>query len=142
MMKAREMNPEIDRILKRCWLPEEDVVGHEIKEGIPGAVVEGILNKYAFHKLRLQEEKEKIADLLRMLPKEFFVVSQGGGGGWTFINACLTCDQEQWTGLHLYQERLFVLGMGLGWVPYTVKRELWPLLPGSVPYLTIKIADY
>ena len=97
-------------------------------------IVEGVGSTYRFDETKLESRKEDIISMLSELPKEFH---KNSGGGWSFLQACMDKDNNQWTGLHLQQDRLFCLGMAIGRVKYTMPREMWTILPGAVPYLTI-----
>jgi len=73
--------------------------------------IEGIAHSFRLSKSKLEEHKDEIKDMLSHLPKEFFT---GTGSGYTFLAACNDANGNQWTGLHLVMESLFVLGIGLG----------------------------
>lgn len=96
-------------------------------------VVDGIVSRYAFHPERLASERGNIARLLDGLDDSF---KSNGGGGMSFLNACMTKDGEHW-GEHPTMGMLFALGIGAGLCSYTLPREMWPVLPGGVPYITV-----
>lgn len=104
-------------------------------EEVDNIDIDGIAHRFRFNKAKLEEKKADILDMLHQLPKEFM---HDQGGGYSFLMACNNRDGVQWTGLHLIMEELFMLGMGCGVVDYLLPREIWPALPGSVPYLIIK----
>ena len=93
--------------------------------------VEGITSVYDFHPERLEEKRELVKGLLAELPEPF-------KQGWTFLNLCENKNGEQWTGLHRRCEQLVVLAIGLDLMEYSFKRERWFMLPGGVPYVTVK----
>lgn len=98
-------------------------------------IVGGILHKYALRRAKLDQHAEEIIEMLAELPLEF---RRNVGGGWSFLNACMTNDGEQWTGFHRTMEQLFVLGIGIGraqWVPS--QADLWGAFPGGVPYVQV-----
>jgi hypothetical protein len=99
--------------------------------------VDGIVHKVMLSKPKLTECKEQIEALLAELPDQF---QEGGGGGWSFLNACLDRHDVQW-GEHVDMERLFMLGMGIDKVVCQLPRELWVALPGGVPYYMVKKPD-
>jgi hypothetical protein len=101
-------------------------------------IVEGIMSKYGLHPQRLQNAESNIAKMLDQLPRQFKSSQSGGGGGWSFVNACDRDDGTQWTSMQRIMEMLFVLGMGVDKVVCPLPREMWPALPGGVPYYTIK----
>jgi len=54
------------------------------------------------------------------------------------LNACYTKAGEHW-GEHVSMDRLFTLGQAAGYVKCCLPRELWPALPGSMPYYVIDL---
>lgn len=122
----------VTEVTKACLYQDGEVTSEdEIPEG--SVVVAGILNSFAFHPERLESHREDVRSMLNQLPGEFI-----DGGGWSFLNMCLRKDGEQWTGLHLVQERLAALIIGLGygaWFPPT--RDSWGVMPGGLPYLVV-----
>ena len=96
-------------------------------------IVDGIVAKYAFHPERLQSERGNIASLLDGLEDSF---KSTGGGGMSFLNACMTKDGDHWAE-HQTMGMLFALGIGAGLCSYTLPRDMWSVLPGGVPYITI-----
>src|SRR5690242_7894118 len=58
----------------------------------------------------------------------------------SFLNMCMDRNENQWTGLHSEQEKLFCLGIASGWATCPLKRMLWPLLPGEVPYFRVELS--
>lgn len=116
----------VEAVITDCLFRDEE-------ELLDPTEVSGIVNKYAFHTERLQSHREDVKSMLHQLPDEFI-----NGGGWSFLNMCMTADGEQWTGLHLRQENLACMAIALGlgyWVP--VQRELWSAFPGGVPYFGV-----
>ncbi len=100
--------------------------------------VEGIVHNIGFHPGRLEGHRDEVVALLGELPTEFMGVERGGGGGWSFLNACNDRHGNLWTGMHLVMEQLFLLGIALGLAEYQLPREMWPVLPGGMPYIVIK----
>jgi hypothetical protein len=99
-------------------------------------VVEGVINKFVFDPKQLEKHKERITELLGELPVQF---RRDSGGGWSFLNACMTKDNKQWTGLHLRMEQLFALGMAIGKVKFQFPRSMWKILPGGMPYVVLDL---
>lgn len=97
--------------------------------------VEGIVHMSVFNKKALEEKRSDIESMLSQLPEGFH---EATGGGWSFLNACNRADGVQWTGLHLTMEKLMTMGIGLGVVSYVLPREMWPSLPGGMPYFVVK----
>lgn len=87
-----------------------------------------------FSKAAIAERRDAIHLMLLDLPVEF---QQDQGGGMSFLNACQDRDDNQWTGLHRTMGFLFGLGMAAGWVACPFPREMWPILPGGMPYYIV-----
>jgi len=96
--------------------------------------IEGIMGTYDFRKSKINEHAKDIANMLKELPDEF---QKDGGGGMSFLNACQNNTGEQWTGLHRRMEELFVLGIAANKVKSVMPRDLWPVLPGGMPYYVV-----
>jgi hypothetical protein len=103
----------------------------------PTVTVIGIVHNANFAMKRLDEHKEEIAGMLAQLPNEFRARELGGGGGWSFLNACQDRDGNQWTGLHLTMEQLVLLGLATGQVIFCMDRDMWDILPGGMPYFVV-----
>lgn len=96
-----------------------------------GVFVEGIRSS-AY--LDVTGKEQQISELLVELPNEF---QASKGGGWSFLNACLTRDGEQWTDLHLVMEKLFMLGIAAGKARWLMPRDMWKAFPGGMPYVVV-----
>ena len=94
---------------------------------------EGVLAKFGFHPERLAAHKAEIKELLFQLPEPF---QRGKGGGWSFLDACMTKDSVQW-GEHRDIDRLLVLGIATGQAKILVPRDLWKRMPGRMPYFEV-----
>lgn len=129
----------VERVYAACLYTDEETAGWDgTAEGLPeGTIVtDGILNQTGFHPGRIAENREVILDMLRELPVNFRAEV---GGGWSFLNACMRQDGEQWTGFHQTQDRLMQLGMAIGAVKYVLPRNMWAALPGGMPYITVEV---
>lgn len=102
-------------------------------------VVEGIVHNYALVLSKLNEHRIEVAGMLVRLPMQFRPAAMGGGGGWSFLNACNDSNGEQWTGVHLTMESLFVLGIGMGLAEWLLPKDMWSALPGGMPYVAVKV---
>lgn len=118
----------VTRVFAHCLFANE---GEEITDAV---TADGILTKVEFHPGRLAEHRDEIRALLDELPGDFHV---NGGGGMSFLNACMNCYGEQWTGEHRVMEMLFLLGMATGAVTCLMPRSLWEALPGGMPYYLV-----
>lgn len=95
--------------------------------------VDGVLSKFGFHPARLETHREAIGELLSCLPNEF---RSDKDGGWSFLQACMTKDGNQW-GEHSKIEQLLVLGIATEQARILMPREMWKLFPGSMPYFSV-----
>jgi hypothetical protein len=121
-----ELEPEVvERTFEACYDPAGDVR------------VDGIMLPARFDKRKLADHAELIAALLSELPDQF---KTSGGGGWSFLNACMDRRGNQWTGMHSTMDKLFMLGLAIGMVEPLLPRDVWPTLPGGMPYYLVKDA--
>lgn len=95
--------------------------------------VDGIVATYRFDNNRVRAHADDIVELLLQLPLEF---RMSGGGGWSFLQACVDRSGRQW-GEHQDMARLFALGEAAGFVQCQMPRHLWGKLPGGMPYYVI-----
>jgi hypothetical protein len=100
-------------------------------------VVPAIVATYAFNPTRLASHRQEVHDWLSLLPHGF---RADEGGGWSFLLACDQEDGYRWTGEHRSMEALFALGIGLGMASWSLSRDLWHVLPGSMPYVSIRLS--
>ena len=118
-------------IFEDCLFKNEEIINNKpIVEPVKG---KGVLNDFGFHPTRLSIYKIEILGILKQLPDSFM---QSGGGGMSFLNACVTKEGSQW-GEHRNIEQLFALGEALKLVKYPMPKEMWGILPGGMPYVTI-----
>lgn len=106
-------------------------------DGPNTVVTEGIMAKMAFDRDKLAMHRTEIGDMLSQLPTEFKTKDQGGGDGWSFLNACMDSDGNQWTGMHSTMDQLFVLGIATDQAEWCMPKEMWDLLPGGMPYVVV-----
>lgn len=113
-------------VFENCLYNEgEDTTGH-----IP---VEAVINKFGLNPARVESNKCRIGTLLDQLPDDFKV---SGGGGMSFLQACLTQKGDQW-GEHVNIEQLLVLGIAAGYAKFLLSRNMWDILPGGMPYFAV-----
>lgn len=121
----------IREIVKDCLFKAEEIV--DGKPIIEPVICKGILRDFGFHPSRLASHREEVYAMLMELPPEFMRTK---GGGMTFLNACMTKDGELW-GQHEDMEQLFALGIGLNLASWCLPKEMWSILPGGMPYVTV-----
>jgi hypothetical protein len=93
----------------------------------------GVLRTFGFHPGRLEFNRAAIKELLDELPEQF---QQDKGGGWSFLNACMDKDRNQW-GQHRDIESLLALGIATKQAKILLPKELWSALPGGMPYFAV-----
>jgi len=124
----------LDAVFCSCLYKEEEIANISTGQVPEGCVhVDGIVNRFGLHPERLEAARTKVVYWLRQLPDEF---RADRGGGWSFLNACMTGNGDQW-GEHRNVEQLICLGLGLKLVECQLPRELWKSLPGGMPYYVI-----
>lgn len=97
-------------------------------------LVRGVIHRFGFHPGRIAEHKEAIRGYLNLMPLEFHSTATGGKGGWSFLNLCAGRDGEQWAE-HPTMEMLVGLAIASGLGQHCAPEELWPALPGGMPYV-------
>jgi hypothetical protein len=94
---------------------------------------EGITMTVGFHPERLKSHEQEVVELLAELPDSF---KESGGGGMSFLNACMDKNDHHW-GEHMNMQQLFQLGLALGKVKLLTPKEMWVVLPGGMPYYVV-----
>lgn len=126
-MTITTLNPTaVSGIFRACLAPEDD---H--REWI---TVDGVVDMAHFYVDCIARHEAQIDAWLDALPEEF----HEDGGGWSFLNACTDRTGLLWTGEQRVAEQLLMLGTARGRVVCQLPREVWPSLPGGVPYYVIK----
>jgi hypothetical protein len=95
---------------------------------------EGITTMVGFNPERLKGHEAEIVEMLNELPDTF---KKSGGGGMSFLNACIDRHGNQWTSFHRTMEQLFQLGIASGKVELLLPRKMWAVLPGGMPYYLV-----
>lgn len=117
----------VEKIFRDCLFNE----GEDTSKAV---MVNGIVHEFGFHPERLAGHRTEIGELLTELPDEFHI---SRGGGWTFLNACMDREGNQW-GEHMNMEQLLVLGIATKQARFLMDdRKLWKALPGGMPYFSI-----
>ncbi len=97
--------------------------------------VDGIIQQFTISTRAVGAHKDEIRKLLDEMPLEFHSpATEGGGGGWSFLNLCNDREGVQWAE-HRTMEALIVLGIAAGMASYLLPKEMWQFLPGGVPYV-------
>ena len=123
---------DLDTTFRDCLFREDEPRDSAV-------LVEGItVGKFGLHPDRLESYRPAVEQWLACLPKTFRRSGDGSGGGWSFLQACMTDDGTQW-GEHHNMEQLFVLAIGLGLAEWQLPRNTWAMLPGGMPYVSIDV---
>jgi len=96
-------------------------------------IINGVAHSFSFNPDKIEKYKDNIYSMLKELPKEFHKET---GDGWSFLNACMDKNNNQW-GEHRNIEQLFALGMACEIVKCVMPKELWSALPGGMPYYVV-----
>lgn len=126
---------KLNTIFIDCLFKDEEII--DGKPCISPINVNGIISNVGFHSERLESHRAEIKEMLDNLPIEFQPSSKGGGGGMTFLNMCVDKNGIQW-GEHRNMEQLCILSIGLNLGCFPLPKNMWNILPGGVPYFSIK----
>ncbi len=126
-MPTRLDSKRVTEMLHDCLFKEGEDTSSHVK-------AEGIMHTMGFHPERLESYRREVEGMLYDLPEAFM---ESGGGGWSFLNACIDKEKRQWTDLQPVVEELLLLGLGLNKVKFILPREVWSALPGGVPYFIV-----
>lgn len=120
----------VEQILTDCLYRDGEFDGPVDDEHIPPDAVraEGVLNRYAFHPVRLASHRAEINELLEQLPLSF-------ESGDSFLNACVDRNEELW-GQHIDIERLLSLGEAIGRVEW-LRHPMLLKIGAGLPYVKI-----
>lgn len=129
--KMRDIAAKVIKIIKDSLFKDD-----EIKDGIPenAIIVEGVMNKFGFHKERLEAHRAEVIKILREMPETF---QKDKGGGWSFLNLATDKNGKQW-GEHSNVDELILLAIGLGLARFLLPRKDWSALPG-MPYIVFDL---
>lgn len=116
----------ISEIFYDCLYKDEEIV--DGKPVVPPTIGVGIrMSEIGFFPERLEGYRKEIEGTIGNLPSMF-------RDGWSFLNLCIDKEERQW-GEHMNCEQLMALGTAIGKMVVLAPRELWPALPGGMPYL-------
>ncbi|MCK1999804.1 hypothetical protein MZM54_00220 [[Brevibacterium] frigoritolerans] len=118
---------EVEKVFFDCQYREEELTNGKVPDN--AIVVDGIIHKFGFNPNRVKTNKEEIKHFMNELPETF-------KEGWSFLNICFDKNGNQW-GDDRIGEQLVVLGLAAGYMEYPAPKEMWPMLPGSVPYIIV-----
>ena len=113
----------VNTIFKDCITLKAHLPKNEIS-------VEGVLSKFGFDAVKINEHKEEIYLLLKELPSNF-------KKGDLFPNGVYDKNGNQWTDLYSVLEELFCLGIAIGKCKAIEAREVWQNSPEKTPRFVI-----
>ena len=135
-----ELNTEnVDRIFADCMFRSHEEYEECKKEGLHFFVrsIQNTNVNVGFHPERIEKHRQEIREMLLQLPEGFF---KDKGGGASFLQAACAKDGELWTEFHTEVEKLCLLGFASKQMRMlTPDAEIWPMLPGGMPYLRVEI---
>lgn len=125
----------VNTVIRDCLLHDEEAAGVD-PQNLPDwiAPAQGIVRSFGLHRERLESHREDVKSMLEQLPDQF---RKEVGGGWSFLQMCERKDGVQWADLHRTMEALVALGNALGYVEFPAPKEMWPSLPGGMPYIAL-----
>jgi hypothetical protein len=126
-----DLGEQVRAIFRDCLFRQGEISEDRAPEET--LMIEGIrLQHFALHPGRVAGHRDDIAAILDQMDDKF---QRSKGGGWSFLNLCMTKDGQHWAE-HPTAELLVVLAIGAEMGGYTLMpRELWRSLPGGVPYI-------
>lgn len=117
----------VNKIFEDCLFKTEP------KPGTKFIHAQGIVANVGFDPNKIEFYANDIKQLLDNLNENF---NESSGGGWSFLEACMTKDNVHW-GEHKSVEQLMLLGIASGWVKYLFPREMWNILAGGMPCFVV-----
>lgn len=117
----------VQALVTHCLFKEGESTENAVK-------AQGAVMSLGFHPERLEASREAIKELLEQLPEQFH---QATGGGWSFLNACMTKENDQW-GEHRDIDNLLCLAFATKQARFCFEdRKMWSILPGNMPYFVV-----
>lgn len=119
----------VEKLFVDCLFTAEEVeAANGADEAVRtlGAVANGVITNVAFHKAKIEKNKDKIIELIQQLPDKL-------KDGMSFLEMCQTREGVNW-GDHHSMDQLVCLGLAADQLKECSPRELRPALPGGVPY--------
>jgi len=135
MNQDENKSTKVHELVKKCLYKDEEIFGGKPPEG--HILVEGIVNKFAFHPGRIATHKEEIRALLNEMPDDFH---KHKGGGMSFLNLCMDKHGAHWAE-HPTMGSLVCLGIAAGMASYCFPRDMWSIFPGSMPYVVFDTTE-
>lgn len=124
--KLKLTTENVKEIFLDCFLPENYTDDTKV---IPVSTVTG---QFGFDPEKIEKHAADIQQMLSQLSSKFDEVNQG----YTFMRLPFKGENDEQWGEQIDGDRLMALGLASGWMKLTFEnREMWKVLPGSVPYV-------
>lgn|SRR5574338_593418 len=124
------MAEKINDAFTNCLFIEEELAGLPPGKAPDDAViVQTVRETFGFHKGRLEAARPLVVECLKELAH-----ADQFAEGYSFLALCMDKNGEVW-GEHFNCNELLALAFGLGLGGFLLPREMWSMLPGSMPYL-------
>jgi hypothetical protein len=126
----------VQNVVMACLYSDEEVAALGGPEVVTkkAVIVEGVVSRFGFNPEKLEKNAENIKSMLDQLPETF---KKSKGGGMSFLNACVDKDGRQW-GEHRSIDELLCLGIAIKKAEILAPKEMWPMLPGGMPYIGVE----
>jgi len=116
----------VRKVFLDCFLPEKYTDDTKV---IPVATVTG---QFGFDPEKIEKYAFDIHGMISQLSSNFDEVNQG----YTFMQLPFKGENDEQWGEQIDGDHLMALGLASGWMKLTLEnREMWKILPGSVPYV-------
>lgn len=124
----------VRKLVLHCLYTNEEV---EKGEATRAVLVRGIVRNFGFHPVRLEESRAEVEELIAEIVTDEFLAREHGGGGWSFLQLCVTRTGELWAQ-HDTMEEFMCLAIALKLCSYCAPPESWSSLPGGMPYVAFR----
>ncbi len=124
----------VNSIFRDCLYRDDEIVNGE--PVVPPIDAQLLTMRVGFHPQRLEQHRGRVIALAREVFQDPFLTSHVDGGGYSFLQIVVDREGNHWCE-HRTAQELMGLCLGLGLATYPIPRDMWPALPGEVPYLTV-----
>lgn len=119
----------VDEILSDCFLKKDELT-EDGKPKVPFVKCAGVVRNFGLHPDRCMSHEDEIISMLDQ------VEDLDKGISFLCFGKCKDSSSEYDTwGEHRSYEALIALGISIGRIAYPFPRDMWGVLPGSVPYV-------
>lgn len=133
---ASALGATVEAMFMECLFKSDELVNGKPADGLEPVVAEGVMQTVGFHPARIAAARPRVVEVIKRMDDNFL---KAKGGGWSFLNLCNDRDGRQWANLHRTMEQFVQLAIGCGLGGYLLPREVWPAMPGGMPYVWFEI---